>query len=182
MLEARVLQAPAPMQHISFTHPFAHRPLVEFMMAIPPGELCRPGEPRRLMRRAFAELLPAPILRRKSKASYTEIYRQAIVPLAAEFLKHPSKIRLVELGYVDLVSVTERLSRLVQGLDCEESQLRQFILLETWLRSRENHAGWNAAYRGGAENPEKPLRKHSTVSLRSVCDLRGSAVSPPALV
>ena len=114
-------------------------------MAIPPGELCRPGEPRRLMRRAFAELLPAPILRRKSKAVYTEIYRQAIVPLAAEFLKHPSRMRLVELGYVDLASVTKRLNRLVQGLNCNESQFRQIILLETWLRNRENPAGHNSA-------------------------------------
>src|SRR5262249_16931909 len=29
-LEARQLQTPEPMQHLSVTHPFAHRPLVEF--------------------------------------------------------------------------------------------------------------------------------------------------------
>jgi asparagine synthase (glutamine-hydrolysing) len=138
MLEARMLQAPETLQHISYTHPFAHRPLVEFMLTIPAGEVCRPGEPRRLMRRAFAGFLPAAILKRKSKAVYTRVYRQALVPLAAELLMRPESIRLVELGYVDRQSITERLTRFVQGLDCNESQLRQLILFEFWFRNREN--------------------------------------------
>ena len=36
MLSARVLQVPEPLQHLSYTHPYAHRPLVEFMLTIPP--------------------------------------------------------------------------------------------------------------------------------------------------
>ena len=35
MLELRTLQAPEAMQHLDYTHPFAHRPLVEFLMAVP---------------------------------------------------------------------------------------------------------------------------------------------------
>jgi asparagine synthase (glutamine-hydrolysing) len=137
MLEARTLQTPEPLQHISYTHPFAHRPLVEFMLTIPPAEVCRPGEPRRLMRRAFAQLLPAAVLRRKSKAAYTSVYRQALMPLATELLAQPDNIRLVDLGYADRTSVIERLRAFVQGLACNEPQLRQVLLFEFWLRNRE---------------------------------------------
>jgi hypothetical protein len=137
MLEARTLQTPETLQHISYTHPYAHRPLVEFMLTIPPAEVCRPGEPRRLMRRAFAQFLPSAVLQRKSKAAYTSAYRQALIPLATELLAKPGNIRLVDLGYVDRQSVTERLTGFVQGLACNEPQLRQVLLFEFWLRNRE---------------------------------------------
>jgi asparagine synthase (glutamine-hydrolysing) len=134
MLSARVLQVPEALQHTSYTHPYAHRPLVEFMMTIPASVVCRPGEPRRLMRRTFAGLLPPAILRRKSKGAYHTAYRQALIPLASELLKRPADIRLVEYRYVDRNSFTDRLTRFAQGLDCNESQLRQLILFEFWLR------------------------------------------------
>ena len=137
MLDCRTLQAPEALQHISYTHPYAHRPLVEFMLTIPPAEVCRPGEPRRLMRRAFGQLLPPAILERRSKAAYTQVYRQALIPLATEMLSQPGQIRLVGHGYVDPTSVTERLARFLQGLDCNEPQLRQLLLFEFWLRNRE---------------------------------------------
>jgi asparagine synthase (glutamine-hydrolysing) len=140
MLSARLLQAPEWLQHVSYTHPFAHRPLVEFMLTIPPAVVCRPGEPRRLMRRAFAELLPPAILKRRSKTTYEQVYRQALVPMAAELLKRPGEMRMVESGYVDRRSVTERLTRFTQGLGCNASQLRQLILFEFWLRNRA-HSG-----------------------------------------
>jgi hypothetical protein len=138
MLSGRLLQAPEALQHVSYTHPFAHRPLVEFMLTIPPAVVCRPGEPRRLMRRAFAGLLPPAILKRRSKGTYERVYRQALVPMAAELLKQPGDIRMVEFGYVDRRSITERLTRFREGLDCNESQLRQLILFEFWLRNSKN--------------------------------------------
>jgi len=134
MLSARVLQVPEPLQHISYAHPYAHRPLVEFMLGIPSRLVCRPGEPRRLMRRAFAGLLPPAVLRRKSKTAYSGAYRDALLPLAGELLRHTGDIRLVEFRYVDYGSFTDRLKRFTEGLDCNESQLRQLILLEFWLR------------------------------------------------
>jgi asparagine synthase (glutamine-hydrolysing) len=137
MLDSRTLQAPEVLRHISYTHPFAHRPLVEFMLSIPPAEVCRPGEPRRLMRRAFTHLLPPAILQRRSKATYTDVYRQALIPLATKMLSQPDHIRLVTHGYADRHSLTERLTRFLQGLDCKETQLRQLLLFEFWLRNRE---------------------------------------------
>jgi asparagine synthase (glutamine-hydrolysing) len=140
ILDARTLQAPEALQHISYSHPYAHRPLVEFMLTIPPAEVCRPGEPRRLMRRAFKDLLPPAVLQRRSKAAYTQVYRQALIPLATEMLSQPGKIRLAAHGYVDGISIAERLGHFLQGIDCNETQLRQLLLFEFWLRKRESMA------------------------------------------
>src|SRR5262245_47700083 len=137
ILETRQLQTPEPMQHLSVSHPFAHRPLVEFLLTIPPAVACRPGETRRLMRRAFTGLLPPMIARRQSKMAYAEMFRNALLPLAVKLLKQPGKMRLVELGFVDRASIADRMTRLTQGLECNESQLRHVVLLEYWLRRRE---------------------------------------------
>src|SRR5262249_21643731 len=136
ILDTRTLQAPEPLRHLSFTHPFAHRPLVEFMLSIPREQVCRPDEPRRLMRRAFTGLLPDKIARRRSKMTYSAMYLEAIKPLPAEYVKQPGEMRLVQLGYLDRENIAQRMTRLAQGLDCNETQLRHVILLETWLRSR----------------------------------------------
>ena len=136
ILQSRILQTPEALQHISYTHPYAHRPLVEFMLTIPSSVVSRPSQQRRLMRRAFAGLLPPMVLNRKSKAAYTSAYRQSLMPLAAALLRHPTGIQLVERGYVDRQSLTSRLERFTQGLDCNESQLRMLILFEFWLRNR----------------------------------------------
>src|SRR5262249_50136419 len=70
LLELRQLQAPEPLQHLNYTHPFAHRPLVEFLMAVPADVLCRPSEPRRLMRAALSDLWPLKVRTRRSKGLF----------------------------------------------------------------------------------------------------------------
>ena len=155
MLLGRKLQVPETLEQISYAHPFAHRPLVEFMLTIPPAVVCRPGEPRRLMRRAFAGLLPPAILKRQSKAAYGALYRQALLPLAAEALRDTSGMRSVELGLIDRASVGGRLQAFVDGLDCNENQLRQIILFEFWLRNRWE-SGRSAPPRGNRVSVETP--------------------------
>jgi asparagine synthase (glutamine-hydrolysing) len=138
-LELRTLQTPEPLQHLDYTHPFGHRPLVEFLMTIPVDVLCRPGEPRRLMRSAFADLWPNKLRERRSKGSFNAPWQQASRPLARALLK-TKKLHAVERGFVDRDSLRTRLERLCLGLDCNESQLRQIILLELWLRNRTAHS------------------------------------------
>lgn len=139
-LELRTLQAPEPLQHLIYTHPFGHRPLVEFLMAVPAGVLCRAGEPRRLMRSALSDLWPAKLRARRSKGSFNTPWQKASRPLAHALLK-TKKMHCVERGFVDHASLRSRLERLSLGLDCNESQLRQIILLELWLRNRAERDG-----------------------------------------
>jgi asparagine synthase (glutamine-hydrolysing) len=135
MLEMRGLQPPEPLQHLDYTHPFAHRPLVEFLMSVPAEVLCGPGEPRRLMRAALADLWPPKLRTRRSKGSFGPPWQEALRPLARVLLK-ARQFHLVEMGIVDRASVVSRLQRLSAGLDCNESQLRQIVLFEMWLRNR----------------------------------------------
>ncbi|HXQ73167.1 MAG TPA: asparagine synthase-related protein [Pyrinomonadaceae bacterium] len=134
-LQLRTLQAPEPLQDLEYTHPFSHRPLVEFLMSIPADVLCRPGEPRKLMRSALSDLWPARLRERRSKGSFNAPWQEASRPLARTLL-NAKKLHTVERGVVDRDSVRTRLERLCLGLDCNESQLRQIILLELWLRNR----------------------------------------------
>jgi asparagine synthase (glutamine-hydrolysing) len=136
-LRSCTLECPEPFLRLSYTHPLAHRPLVEFMMSIPSDTVYRPNEPRRLMRRALAGLLPAPVLTRRSKSSYQAAFRRALVPLAQEMLRRPAAIRLVERSLADRQRIEARLSRYVAGLECGETHLRSAILLEFWLRNLE---------------------------------------------
>lgn len=135
-LELRTLQPPEPLQHLDYTHPFSHRPLVEFLMTVPANILCRPGEPRRLMRSALSDLWPNKLRERRSKGSFNAPWQEALRPLARALLKSKN-LHSVEYGFVDRDSVRSRLEHLCLGLDCNDSQLRQIILLELWLRNRE---------------------------------------------
>ena len=136
MLELRMLQPAEPLQHLDYTHPFAHRPLVEFLMTVPADALCRAGEPRRLMRAAFSEMWPLKLRARRSKGLFNAPWQEALRPVARALLK-ARQLQIVERGFVNLNSVHSRMERLTAGLECNESQLRQIILLELWLRNRE---------------------------------------------
>jgi asparagine synthase (glutamine-hydrolysing) len=148
VLELRSLQAPEPLQHLDYTHPFAHRPLVEFLMTVPTDVLCGPGEPRRLMRRALADLWPPKLRKRRSKGLFGAPWHEALEPLARDLLQ-TRRWQVVERGFVDRASFRSRLERLTAGLDCNETQLQKIVLLELWLRNcwdaDESRAGAQAA-------------------------------------
>ena len=134
----RKLQPPEPLQHLSYTHAYAHRPLVAFMLSIPADVVCRPGEPRRLMRRAFRELWPPELRKRRSKDAFGSVFFDSLRPLAGKMLDRPQQLQVVERGYVDPANLKKRLEMLTHSLDCNEGQLRHIVLLEFWLRAREH--------------------------------------------
>jgi hypothetical protein len=136
-LELRGLQPPEPLEHLNYVHPYAHRPLVTFLLSIPADILCRPGEPRRLMRRAFGQFWPPALRKRRSKDGFGAVFLDSLRPLALELLQGGRPLEVVERGYVDRHSLERRLERLSLSLSCNEHQLRQIILLELWLRNRE---------------------------------------------
>ena len=133
-LDSRSLQVPEALQHLSYTHPFAHRPLVEFLMTVPADVLCGPGEPRKLMRRALSDLWPPKLRRRRSKGFFGPPCHEALLPLACNLLRS-DRLQVVERDFVDRASLFSRLERLTAGLDCNESQLQRIVSLEFWLRN-----------------------------------------------
>lgn len=130
--ELRSLQAPEPLRHFSYTHPFFHRPLIEFLTRVPVDLLCGPGQPRRLMRQALGRLLPIGLRGRRSKSLFGGPLLQAFVPFASALLK-TREWNVVARGWIDRAGLRERLERLTRGLPCHEPQLRQILMLESWL-------------------------------------------------
>jgi asparagine synthase (glutamine-hydrolysing) len=137
MRETHLLRCPEPLQEISCTHPYADRPLVEYMLTIPAAMVCKPGVPRALMRTGLRGLLPEAVRTRRSKAPYDGVFLASLRPLAMRMLRGVRQMRLVQHGFVDPRSVENRLQKLVQHLECNEPQLRRVILLEYWLQNRE---------------------------------------------
>lgn len=133
---SRFFACPDPLNGLLYTHPYTHRPLLDFLLAVPPALLCRPGEPRWLMRRALRGIVPDTILRRRSKGNYEGMFLKAMRDCAARLAEAPESMLLAKRGYIDLRSARARLRRLMQGLECNAGQLRQVILLELWLRQR----------------------------------------------
>jgi asparagine synthase (glutamine-hydrolysing) len=136
ILESRFFRPPERLQHLYYTHPYFHRPLVEFLLAIPANILCGPGEQRRLHRRALRELLPREVLQRRSKASFSGTFLQSLRPAARALLEPSRPLLLAEHGYVDAANVQARLESMTHSLSCGEHQLRQIVLLEHWLRAQ----------------------------------------------
>jgi asparagine synthase (glutamine-hydrolysing) len=128
----RALQRPEAMHGLDYTHPFSHRPLVEFLMAIPAHVLCRPGEPRRLMRRALGDLWPPSLRGRRSKSLFGSAYCTALRAVVDE-LPELDTWEVVRRGWLDRASLASRLQRLRSGLECNEPQLRRIVLLESWI-------------------------------------------------
>jgi asparagine synthase (glutamine-hydrolysing) len=144
IIELRTFQVPELWQHLDYTHPFAHRPLVEFLMTVPVDVLCGPGAPRRLMRCALPDLWPLKLRMRRSKGLFNLPWQEALQPLALVLMR-AKEWQVVELGYVDRSSVLSRLQRLSAGLDCNLDQMRHVIILELWLRSRLDNKIWSSA-------------------------------------
>ncbi|HEX7330630.1 MAG TPA: asparagine synthase-related protein [Pyrinomonadaceae bacterium] len=125
---------------IEITYPFTHRPLIEFLQAIPATQWIRPGETRSLMRRALRDYLPPEIARRKGKGIPAEATLRAIRrewPRLRLLLK---EALVCAGGYVNARS----LKNLIEHANFERDPATLSILrichLELWLRDVERRA------------------------------------------
>jgi asparagine synthase (glutamine-hydrolysing) len=136
MLAARSFQSPEALEAAHYSHPFTHRPLVEFMLSVPSAIICRPGEPRRLMRLALRGIVPDTVLRRGSKGNYATLYADALRDCAADLLHGDRDLHLVRRGFVERETAARMLRAFSRGEGIDETQLRQLVRLELWLRKQ----------------------------------------------
>lgn len=121
---------------VVYAYPYSHRPLVEFMLAIPGEELSAPGELRSLMRRAFVNLVPPRVLQRISKGYYPPAVMRATRPLAAALLP-AERTAVVRRGWLDPHRLDAAIRTLVDAGAGRHSELQRVIRLEQWLTSRD---------------------------------------------
>jgi asparagine synthase (glutamine-hydrolysing) len=116
------------------SYPFLHRPLVEFLCAIPFEQLLRPGESRSLMRRSLKGVLPETILRRKGKGNPREIVGVMFErqwPRWRHLFDDPLVARY---GFVELAGMREAIDRVRHGFVTEARPVISMLTLEVWLR------------------------------------------------
>ncbi|HEX3701858.1 MAG TPA: asparagine synthase-related protein [Vicinamibacterales bacterium] len=137
---ARCGRFDVPMQPpgVTYTYPYVHRPLVDFMLAIPGEEVSAPGDMRSLMRRAFARFVPARILRRTSKGYYPPSAMRATRHLAAS-MPPVESFEVVQRGWVDPHRLDAAIRTLLDGAG-RGPEIRQVLHLEQWIAARHRRA------------------------------------------
>ena len=141
------------LQDIELRYPILHRPLVEFMQAIPRDQRVRPGEKRSLQRRALKDLLPPEVLNRKGKGNPSEAVFRGLTREYTRLHSLLSDSYVARCGYVNQQSLMSALERSRHG-DKRISEIFRIISLEFWLRSLEQYgptAEINAAVMGSPE-------------------------------
>ena len=144
--------ARALLQDTELRFPILHRPLVEFMQAIPRDQRIRPGEKRSLQRRALKDVLPPEVLNRKGKGNPSEAIFRSFTREYARLYPMLSDSYVARYGYVNQQALTQALERCRYG-DKRISEIFRIISLEFWLRSLDQYgpAESNVAAMGSPE-------------------------------
>jgi asparagine synthase (glutamine-hydrolysing) len=133
------MNIPALPFDLTFAYPFIHRPLVEYVLAIPGEQLSAPGEPRSLMRRAFQGFVPARVLRRTSKGYYPPSALRAARDRAADLLP-VDRLEVVAREWIDPARLDAAIRTLVDGSGHTGSDVRRVLHLEEWLSTRQRRS------------------------------------------
>lgn len=122
-------------------YPYLDKNLLEFLFAIPPEQLLRPGYRRSLMRRALKGLVPDEILNRRRKAYLTRTPLALATTQAAQHLATSTKLLCSTLGIVDDKAFRQSIDRARSGKDVPIVSLLRTNAIEGWLRNVIGHLG-----------------------------------------
>jgi len=125
---------------IEVSHPYLHRPLAEFLQAIPFEQRARPGETRSLMRRALRDLLPENILKRRGKKGPDEALFRALARQWLQLQPLFENALVCAHGYMNAEALQVALERARHGCEKHSFAVIQTISLEFWLRALERRS------------------------------------------
>lgn len=176
MGERRHAQAPSD-EPLGFTsHPHLDRSLVEFMLGIPISVLAPPGQPRGLMRRAFAPFMPPRIVARFSKGFALPFYLRNTREVLLRWIERPDDLRILQLDFLDPSRLLPYLEALRDSGKHPDFFL-QLLKLEQWLESRDqclSSVRLSGPVRDASQSAGEPLTSAS--SKRSHADQTGRTV------
>jgi len=119
------------------SYPFTHRPLVEFMQAVPFDQRVRANETRSILRRALSDVLPEGITNRKGKTLNTEAALRAVAREWPRLRQMLAEARICAHGYVNREALLMALERGKSGSDTGSLSIVFPIVLEHWLCAME---------------------------------------------
>jgi asparagine synthase (glutamine-hydrolysing) len=113
--------------------PYLHRPLVEFVLEVPAGQLLRVGEDRSLQRRAMDGILPETIRTRKTKRGPAESLLRGIRKQWPDLAACSSNSILARLGIVSQTGFQQALEQARCGYSRHIGTLYRALSCEMWL-------------------------------------------------
>jgi asparagine synthase (glutamine-hydrolysing) len=121
-------------QDLYVSHPYGHRPLVEFCFAVPISQFLRGGQTRSLMRRALSDVLPAKTAKRVGKGLLDE----AVLRALGRDWGDVSDVRnwqACQRDFIDPKQVSDSLHKMRLGFLDQSVGLFRLVSLERWFRS-----------------------------------------------
>ena len=121
-----------------FRHPLLHRPLVEFMLALPSSQKFDPETNRSLQRRALKSILPEAVRLRQEKTTFDQPFYEGLRKGQEWTRLLTVAPRVVERGIVDGARWIEAVQQARLGRTYSLAQFQAVATLEIWLRQMEN--------------------------------------------
>jgi asparagine synthase (glutamine-hydrolysing) len=116
------------------SHPYSHRPLVEFCFATPISQFLRNGQTRSLMRRALAEILPAKTKKRLGKGLLDEAILRALRREWDE-VGDVRDWQMCQRDFGEPKHLSDSLQKMRLGFLDQGVGLLRLVSLERWFRS-----------------------------------------------
>jgi asparagine synthase (glutamine-hydrolysing) len=124
-------------------YPYLDRDLLEFLFAIPPEQLLRPGRRRHLMRRSLSGIVPEEILNRRRKAYVVRGPTLDLLHRARALTERIDAIPEALLQIIDPDALRRVLAGVSQSSDIPLVPLIRTFALDAWLHDLENSGIWN---------------------------------------
>jgi asparagine synthase (glutamine-hydrolysing) len=116
-------------------YPYLDRGLLEFMYAIPRGQLVRPGHRRSLMRRALVGIVPDELLNRKRKASVVRGPMLCVGAQCTQLIELTQQMLASDLGIVDSALFAGALITVRDGQKIGLVPMLRTLIVEYWIRN-----------------------------------------------
>jgi asparagine synthase (glutamine-hydrolysing) len=122
---------------IEVRHPLLDRRVVELVFALPPEQIFRVGEDRRILRRAMRGIVPPAVLERQRKTTFMPLIERELRSRAAELRSVLRNPLLATLGLVDAFALRAAFERFLRTSSNDQlaGELWFSVTLERWLRA-----------------------------------------------
>ena len=120
-----------------FRHPLLYRPLVEFMLNLPPAQKFHPAMARYLQRRALTGILPEAVRTRGDKTIFDQPYYEGLRLGRVWTQQLTDDPRVVQRGIVDAARWQEAVAQARLGRTARLREFESIAVLEVWLRQLE---------------------------------------------
>jgi asparagine synthase (glutamine-hydrolysing) len=133
-ISSHILRSRRQANTVAVTFPFAHRPLIEFLLAIPPRVVWAPQFPRWFVRSALREILPPAIVSRSTKGYASPAVSRYMSPTIASSAATIEGWQIVTRGYADRSALADLLQSFLAGAESTQVPVYRFLSAEALLR------------------------------------------------